>query len=1343
MNKSNQAQRSPRSRRRLFEAIGIVLTMALMVAPFMAQADNSSSNSDADTAAQSQQSTQLNNGSSNPQLSNGQASGPAVGNLKTDKSTPDTSSAGQPAPDASTATAPKQNAQGAQGTQGDQGDASSQGNADGAKQNDDSQNKADTQSADPSAKPALAAILADNSRVSPSYVKGKSDKYYQLRMDLVLQVKHGAVDPNKVPLATADGKAGRDGEGACGLQLFHSTGDKGDQYKRFSYMNTLGSGSDSSTAKQVAATEWAKNTASFFTIHSVKTSDDGKFDLLSISIQGDVTYPDNPAGSSQLGGLKYDRRLYAVVGSGKIDVDGIGSTCKSADGTCVVPAGKAKTIFAESDTMTNIAAGHPVQLYSDANCAGSGTCPGPAAYTGQGNTEGLWSNGHANWGMHADNGFVDPKDSNKVMTNQGVAPANSFFATWQNAQYDANNSSNCGKTTAFYYQWFGLKDGNWLPVTALTDKALASDGQAASAPVSATNGGQQIPVSDSISYNGKKNKASGQTIRGKDLTSKNKSAQADDGSIDFAAAKQQQGLDGYFKLVAWPTTTDASGNLDGCVSTDPEGPNKVSKHDVYNPLYGGYESGVSEDMAQKHQDQAQYLMNLGWTVDTAFDGYDYHKLADVTPMAPGKISVQDNSDDVVPADDPAHTPELVKMLSYNDKVQVGGDEMRADFIMKVAHGDVNPNCVATGAVDRDNKCGLKVHYPYGGERGDTADYGVHYMNTLDGPNAASNNDRARAYGAEQWAKDIGAGGFYFTIRDVQTSGLCDYLTISLEGDANYYHGYSKKAGGTEEALTITAQVKNKATGRWGPEVNLTPDYKIHLYSDNGSGSLTSSAQADGPVAFVGYDETHPKLWSVGEANWGLIVDNGFWTQNTAKEVAPPNSFILRWLNRDLGSARNGVCSKVDKYYYQWFGLVNGRYWMPVDSLTPKAEKGSEGAIDTNTPTDIMVNTKGDNKSRNSVGGLMPKQADSRVQNADGSVDFAKVRELNPAFDGYFKMVTWPISTDSNGNMNSCSTGYLKDIYNPLTGHEDGITDDLVEDDFQMSQDLIDKGWTINTVYDRFSYKTAFEKSSATIDSADKPHTVKQTGELPANSTVKLKGTANKLNIGVPMNVDLYMAFNGDGQASSPEAIAANPANKIGSVPVTKLNSNEWSLNVPVGRFSGDPAKGDTYRIVAVPHNGEDGDLAYKDLEVDLTPDVIGKASKVSYREVSGKLDSQDTHKDFANTKVIVTWANGKSTVGTVDAEKGIWSVDPGKLATGGEFKVDVTDQAQNESLTLTGQMPKPIRHLPLTGSQLIWLVLAAVLILTADIAYRKYRSCAKDKLAVARRAAKGPRHKSR
>lgn len=1186
-------------------------------------------------------------------------------------------------------------------------------------------------------KPKLEAVLADNNRFD--YRDGA------LRMDVVIRVKHGDVDPDCVPsgyVADLDyGKshpylqtAPRQKAAHC-LQLYYGWNDA-TTVRPLYYVNTLGkSGTDNGVSEK-----WVKpdsNFTDFYTIRGV--SNDGAFDYLTVSIRGGRVLASllKPKEDFKLGGNEIKRHLYAVV-------DHYDNYTVSPDyvenddsGVPVMAREDLYDLLGEDrhgneGYITDITQNSPVYSYD------SDGPSGPVNGVGLRQDLGLWRGSQPNWGLDVANGF-DPVDGKPPVgennaVDKGLAPAKAFYAYW------LNGARSCGETNAFYYEWFGLKNGSWVPVTSITSHALTSFNQGKvtiqvpkpNAAYNASAGDQHYLMGDGPN-------------------------QKHNGSINFDAAKKDQSLDGYFKLVTWPITANG-GTTKDCVATGES--NATWPRDIYNPLTNN-EQGVTAEMAQKHPDQAQSLMNMGTTVATVFDGYDYQKLAEVTPARPPEPRL------AAANDIEAHTPKLVKMLGYNKRYLYAADEVRADFVLRVAYGDVRPDCVplATTPDNRsfDASCGLYLKGGYNLDTGVASPFDdLGYINTWHSPNRANDTKAALAQAATAWARNNYQN---YTIRDVQYAGKYAFLTISIEYD-NYVtpSGSVQSIAGNPYPMPLNAKVGD---GPW-TKIALQKDgkpYQVFKYVNDNygctTGKATTSENCQGPYSLPGWDVYTPSLWSGGQANWGLIADNGFPAVSfnglapatpTGPGVAPRNSFFTSWYDRSYGiSGFDKVCNKVNEFYFQWIGLSKNGDWVPVKALTETAQKVRQTPTSTQyTPTGAtQENTKG--QLVGSSGSAWRRGGDGSF---DGSIDFGQAIHDQPELSGYFMLVTWPISKTKNDDMSSCSTGSVGDVYNPLTSQKatTGITTDMSAEKVNK---LLDLGWTIDTAYNQFKFDPHMLNSSGvSIDGVEVPHTVKPNGELSTGSKVTVKGTMVQED-SPKSDLTLYAVRKQDGSASDPNKVIVDDGNKVGTVSINGTGKQDWSIDISPNKFlnKDDVREGDVYRFIAVDtQDGMDTSPVVKDSTIDMTPPVITNTKMLGNR-ISGALDSADSHKDMSASKVTVTWMrkeNDKKSVSkTATPNKdGSWSIDSPFLPKGATVRVDVVDESHNEGKTVKGSVSSNAStSIPLTGSRLMWIVLAVAVMVLADMAYRYNRRRQTETVNVGRRGTgsahvrhNGPRH---
>lgn len=431
------------------------------------------------------------------------------------------------------------------------------------------------------------------------------------------------------------------------------------------------------------------------------------------------------------------------------------------------------------------------------------------------------------------------------------------------------------------------------------------------------------------------------------------------------------------------------------------------------------------------------------------------------------ISSSAYADSPVPQNEVIYKPVLTKMLAYNRQIDIANDEIRMDFVLRVAHGQVDvsaPQSCAKNVSASGRSCGLQLKYSYYGVSGTLqAPLSLAYVNTK-----TLTNGKPDGAGAVSWSKNRDNK---YTIQSVDEGGEYDYLTISIEADISYAYLPNNRntLGGVPTQQYVYAIVGNEAGNGFTSNfndtahvTNVAADYPIQLYSN-----CAGNYSCNGPRSFVGWDG-YPSLVGGGQANWGMLTDTArrsLGPRPIGEGIAPPKSFFTSWYH----PSNSSNCSQVTSYYFQWLGLKDG-VWVPVNDLTPQAQQVQQspvsavgaGAVQTqaafndvapgNAPKRTLIAKQG------SSGGLSP------AQGADGSIDFKKAKE-DQGLDGYFKLVTWPQTTNADGSQDGCSTSENKDIYNPLSGYSNGVQQDMSA---ETAEALIKNGWTIDTAYYQYS-----------------------------------------------------------------------------------------------------------------------------------------------------------------------------------------------------------------------------------------------------------------------------------
>ena len=504
-------------------------------------------------------------------------------------------------------------------------------------------NAIDGQDETASRKPLLYRMLGYNNKI---------DSYQdELRMDFILRVKHNEFDPS-----CADATSGADTKGNCNLAFVYQYKGSDDTsfYRRIKYLNTIASAS-SSDQPWSGAYKWAQNQDEYFTVHTIINS--GLYDYLTISIEGDLALKNSADASYyQPGGANEPVNIYAVVG--KQD-DAL--SCLRPSNSWSWSSGIDNCRNFDPDTMINapdrvsnitstLAANDKNFTLYMQECLGTGAdlqCSGPYSWVGWNSNPNLYGGNQANWGMVTDYGFPDYKSNATgpiAGTDPGTAPARSFFVYWLNVRGStkANPDGICSETNSYYYQWVALKDSEWVPVDELTPEPVLVTGQQPSPNTATTTTSKAAQVSKYSAFNLPKQPDNPNEMFATDKNGQPMPAQKADGGIDFKEAKEKQDLDGYFKMVTWPVTT----NRDGSACTvSPE---------VYNPKSAGL-VGINDGMSTVEKDTN---ISAGWTINSAFYKYDVPR-----PDDPTITKIENDADAGLDASGSVYTTKLDPVIS--------------------------------------------------------------------------------------------------------------------------------------------------------------------------------------------------------------------------------------------------------------------------------------------------------------------------------------------------------------------------------------------------------------------------------------------------------------------------------------------------------------------------------------------------------------------------------------------------------------------------------------------------------------------------------------------------------
>lgn len=378
-------------------------------------------------------------------------------------------------------------------------------------------------------------------------------------------------------------------------------------------------------------------------------------------------------------------------------------------------------------------------------------------------------------------------------------------------------------------------------------------------------------------------------------------------------------------------------------------------------------------------------------------------------------------------------PVVYKFQGFWNKIDGDVDEIRADIVLRLPRGYVDPSNGNLLTVDGQQ---LRIGHDY--NTGSTRQ-SHRYINTISGG----------ATGADQWAKNRDQ---YFTIHKVIPSGKHDFVVMSIEGDIditnapaatnvpggllsnlNFYFSYAAGAPGTSTSWVSSALTTEPGAFYW-------------YYGTRNDSAIT------GPQFRIPWDNTQ-QLWSAGQANWGAVLDFGL--HGFPAGVLPPNSIGLDLVNNATRSnAEAGYGGTVsDSFWYAWVhedgSLVQAINTAPirVTGVTPS------GAWYTNA-NQIPKNVAQADWPGRAVIAWTQEQADQGLTSnvgMDGSIDFT-----NAGGTGYYRLMAWP---ESRNPVNQSG-----DNGAPVISYTPG---DLFDGNGLLTALAREAEWTTATVYYKY------------------------------------------------------------------------------------------------------------------------------------------------------------------------------------------------------------------------------------------------------------------------------------
>lgn len=399
-------------------------------------------------------------------------------------------------------------------------------------------------------------------------------------------------------------------------------------------------------------------------------------------------------------------------------------------------------------------------------------------------------------------------------------------------------------------------------------------------------------------------------------------------------------------------------------------------------------------------------------------------------------------------------PQLYKMQGFYDRIDDDVDELRADLVLKVPTGFVNPETGALQSVDGKQ---LRIGYDYS----PSSVRNMNYRNTLVG-----------AAGATAWANNRDE---YFTIHSVIHSGKNDFLVISIEGDMDIPNRVdaNNSVGGNKTPMNW--YFSYSATGGTGWISSALTVESIPYYAYYGG--MTASVKT-GPQIKLQWDGIY-SLWSGDQANWGQVLDFGL--NGHAPGVFPTNSFAVDMVNHAMGTATRGPAGSVsDSYWYAWVHEDN----TIVDTITPSPIHV------TGYPPSKSRNTATNRVSKNMVQGTAPTLAWTLDQAAQGLTDRVSPQgaiDFNGAGgNGYYRLLVWPESRNPET--------VTVDNGSPVISY---TAADLFDASGSLTQLGIDQSWIPASAY--YGYHIDLPEAPEITVPAHGSHT-------NANTAVELSGT---------------------------------------------------------------------------------------------------------------------------------------------------------------------------------------------------------------------------------------------
>ncbi|WP_232341291.1 MULTISPECIES: hypothetical protein [Bifidobacterium] len=461
-----------------------------------------------------------------------------------------------------------------------------------------------------------------------------------------------------------------------------------------------------------------------------------------------------------------------------------------------------------------------------------------------------------------------------------------------------------------------LKDSEWVPVNELTPEPVLVTGQQPSPNTATTTTSKAAQVSKYSAFNVSPKDPqyldNPNVLFATDKDGNPMPAQKDDGGIDFKVAKEKQDLDGYFKMVTWPVTT----NRDGSACTvSPE---------VYDPKSAGL-VGINDGMSAVEKDTN---ISAGWTINSAFYKYDVPR-----PDDPTITKIENDADAGLDASGSVYTTKLDPVIS--GECTPSKDPARPNKV--VLYGEDPNNPIAEGQGTNGDDL-VKSSDTWGFRLGETAcevdtgskqggSWRIHDTNKLypspDPGNKYSGYRRYHAwvtesisgFGLTSFFSNIGtayfvsgenvpdASKFSVTVPHTVNGSLPADSVVTFKGEVSpvYTAWSSGGLGMTDSRMAVS--MKQNADSDWTPLVTTS----ANTFQRDAAVSTVSSVADSATGLMLGLTKTADSTWS-----WSLDIPADKFAGYNGSDETQTYTFQVEMINpMNIRSGSASIERKVD------------------------------------------------------------------------------------------------------------------------------------------------------------------------------------------------------------------------------------------------------------------------------------------------------------------------------------------------------------------------------------------------------------------------------------------------